>query len=428
MGSVDVTVTSGAGTSSASAADLYTYGSPTVTSVSTDVGPTAGGTSVTIAGTGFAPDSKVTFGSQAATAVTVTSSTSITATAPAGTAGSVDVTVTTPAGTSPTSIYDLFAYGAPVIASVAPDAGPLAGGNDVIVAGAGFVPGLTVYFGNVESPSATVLAGGTGFTAVVPAGTAGPVDITVSTPMGTSTTSTADLYFYGAPTVTKISPASGTTTGGTAVTISGTGFAPDATVAFGLQAATSVAVDSPSSITAIAPAANPGVIDVRVGIPAGLSAMSAADLFEYDDQLQISCGPPPAASTSCNSIDLPSVSLRGQWQRTSAPANTLFVTDDRGDSAVGWSLSAYVVPTTDNPNSACDDWSGFCDTTAASIGNTTDFELPANYLSINDLSCAPRPGTEVPFHRRGPVERFLMGLGRFHFARPKPDRALARSR
>ena len=203
------------------------------------------------------------FGSQAAIAVSVASSSSITATAPAGTAGSVDVTVTTPAGTSPTSVDDLFAYGAPTIASVAPDAGPLAGGNDVIVSGSGFVPGLTVYFGDVESPSATVLAGGTGFTAVVPAGTAGPVDITVGTPMGTSATSRVDLYFYGAPGVTGITPAAGPVSGGNAITIAGAGFDPGATVSFGGVPATGITVNpAGTSITATAPPGIPGTVDV----------------------------------------------------------------------------------------------------------------------------------------------------------------------
>ena len=50
-------------------------------------------------------------------------------TSPAATAGSVDITVTSPAGTSAASINDLFAYGAPVVNSIAPDAGVLAGGT-----------------------------------------------------------------------------------------------------------------------------------------------------------------------------------------------------------------------------------------------------------------------------------------------------------
>ena len=64
---------------------------------------------MTIIGTGFSDSSVVEFGESAATGVVVNSSTSITATSPAGT-GIVDVTVTTVTGTSNTSSLDQFAY------------------------------------------------------------------------------------------------------------------------------------------------------------------------------------------------------------------------------------------------------------------------------------------------------------------------------
>ncbi len=67
---------------------------PTVSSVSPSNGPVAGGMAVTITGTNFATGATVTFGSTAATSVTVVNSTTITATTPAGSAGAVTVTVT----------------------------------------------------------------------------------------------------------------------------------------------------------------------------------------------------------------------------------------------------------------------------------------------------------------------------------------------
>ena len=73
---------------------------PRSRAVSPTSGPTTGGTAVTITGTDFTGATAVHFGTAPATSYTVNSSTSITATAPAGTAGTVDVTVTTPAGTS----------------------------------------------------------------------------------------------------------------------------------------------------------------------------------------------------------------------------------------------------------------------------------------------------------------------------------------
>jgi hypothetical protein len=84
---------------------------PAVTSVSPNSGVPAGGTSVTITGTGFTGATAVRFGATNATSFTVNSSTSITAVSPAG-AGTLDITVTTPADTSATSANDRFTYAA----------------------------------------------------------------------------------------------------------------------------------------------------------------------------------------------------------------------------------------------------------------------------------------------------------------------------
>ena len=84
----------------------------------------------------------------------------------------------------------------------------------------------------------------TTITADSPAGT-GVVDVTVTTPGGTSATSSADQFTYiGAPAVTGLSPTSGPAAGGTLVTITGTGFTGATAVDFGTTAATDVTVVS----------------------------------------------------------------------------------------------------------------------------------------------------------------------------------------
>jgi len=93
---------------------------PTVTSVSPTSGPTAGGTSVIITGTGFtgtAGAGGVRFGATNAGSYTVNSDTQITVIAPAHAAGTVDVTVTAPGGTSATSVSDQYTYVAAPVAS-----------------------------------------------------------------------------------------------------------------------------------------------------------------------------------------------------------------------------------------------------------------------------------------------------------------------
>jgi hypothetical protein len=117
---VDVIVTSVAGASPTSAADWFSFVAvPTVTGIDPATGPAAGGTTVAITGSGFVVGSTtVTFGSTPATAVSCSSSTSCTATAPAGTAGIVDVVVATAGGRSTLSPADRFTY------ATAPAPGP----------------------------------------------------------------------------------------------------------------------------------------------------------------------------------------------------------------------------------------------------------------------------------------------------------------
>ena len=92
---LNVTVTTGASCSDTKSANV-TVTAPlvTVTSVSPVGGTIAGGSAVTINGTGFNAGAAVTFGGSAATNVIVVSAVKITARTPAHAAGSVNVTVT----------------------------------------------------------------------------------------------------------------------------------------------------------------------------------------------------------------------------------------------------------------------------------------------------------------------------------------------
>src|SRR5580765_7737648 len=69
------------------------------------------------------------------------------------------------------------------------------------------------------------------------------------------------------PSVSSISPSSGTTAGGTAVTITGSAFVSGATVTIGGTAATGVNVGSATSIAATTPAHAAGGTDVVVRNP-----------------------------------------------------------------------------------------------------------------------------------------------------------------
>jgi hypothetical protein len=82
------------------------------------------------------------------------------------------------------------------------------------------------------------------------------------------------------PVVTKVAPKSGFPSGGTAVHITGAGFVGTLTVTFGATAASEVTINSPTSITAVAPA-GAGPVFVTVTTSAGTSATSKKSRFKY---------------------------------------------------------------------------------------------------------------------------------------------------
>ena len=280
-GAVDVTVTTVGGTSARSSADRFTYTTPppAVGYVDPASGPTAGGTVVTILGSSFTGATAVDFGGVPAS-FSIANDGSITAVSPPG-AGTVDITVTTGAGTSAANVYDQFAYvAAPVVAGVSPSAGPLAGGTLVLVTGSGFTGATEVDVGGVPV-SFSVQDDATLYALTPAAAAAGPVDVTVVGPGGTSAASAADQFtFVAAPSVSGVSPAAGSVAGGDAVTITGTGFTGVTEVDFGGVPAAFVVGDD-GTITATSPPGTAGTVDVTVTGPGGTSAASPADAFTY---------------------------------------------------------------------------------------------------------------------------------------------------
>lgn len=83
-----------------------------------------------------------------------------------------------------------------------------------------------------------------------------------------------------APAVTAVSPASGTTSGGTSVTITGTNLNGATDVAFGGTPATGVTCTG-TSCTATSPAHAARSVDGRVTTPVGTSPNTSADDYTY---------------------------------------------------------------------------------------------------------------------------------------------------
>ncbi len=282
-GFVNVAVISPGGSRTVSTASRFTYlARPNVTAISPAKGPVTGGTRVTLTGTGFTGATAVRFGNRAGTGLVVNSGQSITVTSPSGVAGAVHVTVITPAGSSTASTASRFTYLArPNVTAISPASGSATGGTRVVIAGTGFTGTTAVFFGNQAGTSLTVNSG-TLIMITSPPNIAGPAYITVTTPGGTSAASPASQFMYiPPPTVTAISPANGPTTGGTRVTITGTGFSEATAVLFGFQAGTGMIVNSSNRITVTSPSRIAGPVYVTVTTPNGISATSSACQFMY---------------------------------------------------------------------------------------------------------------------------------------------------
>jgi len=228
---------------------------PSVKHIAPHHGPAAGGTAVAIDGTNLNGATVVDFGSKPARFFKVVSRRIIIATSPTGT-GVVDITVTTPSGTSTTSKSDEFTYGArmPVVSDLVPRHGRPADGTTVTIIGDDFSGATAVHFGANPATDVTVFSGHL-ITAKSPAGT-GTVDVTVTTPDGTSATTPKHQFSYNTklPVVTHVDPRRGPPSGGTSVTIGGSNFTRTTAVDSGTNTATDVTVITDHLISATSPA------------------------------------------------------------------------------------------------------------------------------------------------------------------------------
>lgn len=251
------------------------YPAPVITSIENDYGHPNGGETVTIRGDKFRTGATVKFGYSNATNVQVINANEITAVTPAGAQGTVTVTVTNPDGQKATTTYQYKAN--PVVTSIEPNNGPLAGGTLVFFKGNYFMNGITVKFGDKVAPMNTYTSA-TYFKVNAPAGdTPGPVDVVLTNPDGTTVTIPGG-YTYNAPpvdelSVTSITPNTGELAGGEAIYIDGKKFDSNIKVYFADKEAPLISYYSDTRIKVQAPAGSAaGPVDVTVVNPDGKSA------------------------------------------------------------------------------------------------------------------------------------------------------------
>lgn len=257
---------------------------PVITSIVDNSGHPNGGNVVTITGNYFKPGATVTFGTVAATNVQVKSATEITATVPANPQGTVTVTVKNTDNQTATTQYQYKAN--PEVTSITPTHGPLAGGTIVYIQGNYFMKGVTAKFGDNLAASYSY-TNSRSFAVTAPAGAAaGPVDVVVTNPDGTTITIPAGFTYdeppVEKPVVTGVSPNSGLTTGGEVVYLTGQNLTGNMTVLFGTNPATIQSVVSSTRIAVIVPAAaQAGAVDVTVQDSRGTTVLAQA--YTYND-------------------------------------------------------------------------------------------------------------------------------------------------
>jgi hypothetical protein len=215
----------------------------------------------------------------AGTDLTVVNSTTLTVVSPPQSSRTVALHVISPNGTSGAVPADQFTYLVPAITSLSPNTGPTSGGTTVTITGTHFTGATEVVFGTVAGTDLTVV-NDTTITVVSPAESARVAAVHVITPDGTSAPLPADSFTFSSPVITKISPSSGPSTGGTTVTITGQGFTGATGVTFGPLAGTDLTVVNATTITVVSPAES-GVRSIHVTTPNGTSAQTTADNYTF---------------------------------------------------------------------------------------------------------------------------------------------------
>lgn len=169
---------------------------------------------------------------------------------------------------------------APLVLGVSPSSVSIAGGTQIAVTGAGFEVGGRVEVDGIDVKSVTV-TGATSISVAVPAHAPGTATLVVINPDGQRSQLRELTYIIPAPSLSSIAPSTGPTSGGTAVTLVGTGFQQGAGVTFDGAAAASVSVtDSRTVVATTPPRASGGGVTVALSNPDGQSA-SLTNAFTY---------------------------------------------------------------------------------------------------------------------------------------------------
>jgi len=173
----------------------------------------------------------------------------------------------------------LGAWGAcpPVVSSVLPNVGTIAGGTPITISGNYFLGTTSVTIGGLAATGVQIVSATT-INAITPAGAAGSAAVSVTA--NGRTGSLAGGYSYSNSSISSVVPSVGAAQGGGTVTITGAFLQNTTAVWFGNAPAQSFTQVSPTVVSAVTPPGAGGTsVDVRLQTPAGLLVASGA--FSY---------------------------------------------------------------------------------------------------------------------------------------------------
>ncbi|AYB41874.1 IPT/TIG domain-containing protein [Paenibacillus lautus] len=268
QGDVTVKVTN---TDGQYATTTYKYvANPSVTSITPNIGPLAGGTRVVINGDYFLTGAEVKFGDLVGTVVSTTSKQIVVNTPPSAIAQTVDVIITNPDATSVTAEQAYSYVTGPEVQNVSPNKGLTLGNESITIHGAHFINGVKVYFNNTLITSEFV--SNTELLATTPNWVnAEFVKVKVVNPDGQEAVLDSGYqYVYPKPVIESISPNQGMVSGNLSVDIKGQHFLNGAKVFFDGVQLQNVVFYSSNQLKVRTPVwANADIVNVKVVNPDG---------------------------------------------------------------------------------------------------------------------------------------------------------------
>ncbi len=172
----------------------------------------------------------------------------------------------------------------PTVVSVNPSSGPTNGGTSITISGAGFTSGSAVTVGGANATAISFVNSST-LIANSPAGAQGSADVTVNTVNGSGTLKLGFTYI-GPPTLNRISPTSGPSTGGNIINVYGSSFTANTQITIGGIAATNVTLIDSTRMSATIPS---GAIGATAGVTVSnpFGSASLANSYAYLDPTTI---------------------------------------------------------------------------------------------------------------------------------------------